>query len=87
MDQNIQWALQVAVIGMSTVFVMLSLVVVVSHLLVKAVNLIADEPTKIARPSRTPQIPSEHLVVLSSVVDHVTHGQGQLTSVQIHKSK
>ena len=71
MDQPIGSALLIMLIGMITVFVILSIVVLSGRILIKIVNSFTPEK----KPQKT--IMPEHLAVISSVVNDITDGHAR----------
>lgn len=82
MQDNMIQALQILLIGMGTVFLILTLVVVLSKVLIVWVNRFAEKKQALATVSSQ----TEHWAIIHGVVDHVTHGKGVVTHIQ-SKSK
>ncbi len=88
MSTDIQTALSLLVIGMLSVFVILSLVVLAGRVLIGIVNKYfstpldeksAKAPTSVYRPS---VIPREKLAVIAAAVEAVSHGHAHITKVE-----
>ena len=81
---NIGLGIQLMVVGMSTVFLILLIVIWGGKLLIKAVNRSA--PEEAASPKKTEQvsgaIDSTTMSVLQQVVSQVTGGKGYLSSAK-----
>ena len=81
---NIGLGIQLMVVGMSTVFLILLIVIWGGKLLIKAVNRLA--PEEAASPKKTGQvsdaIDSTTMSVLQQVVSQVTGGKGYLSSAK-----
>lgn len=81
---NIGLGIQLMVVGMSTVFLILLIVIWGGKLLIKAVNRLA--PEEAASPKKTEQvsgtIDSTTMSVLQQVVSQVTGGKGYLSSAK-----
>lgn len=89
MNESIQQALILLGVGMISVFVVLTLVVLTGHVLIRISNRLSIEPNisvaagKGKRSSNTPEkISRSQLAVLSAVVDHFTNGQGRISTVR-----
>ena len=80
MDSNITQALQILVIGMGTVFVILSLVVLLSNALIRLVNSYS-RPARLTPTSRESVVPPSHIAVIHAVTEHITNGQGSVVSI------
>lgn len=91
MSPDIQTALSLLLIGMLTVFVILFLVVSAGRLLIYIVNtyfpFTADEGNlKIPRTIYSPKgIDPKKLAAITAAVEHITHGQGKITSIEKQK--
>ena len=86
MDQTLQEALELLVVGMTTVALVLGLVVLSGRLLISAVN--RSSPKAPARRSSPTPISTQQnkldpkvIAVLTATVDHVTHGKGRIKSI------
>jgi len=82
MQDNVIQALQILMIGMGTVFLILTLVVLLSKLLIFWVNRFT--PDMEVQPLLSNN--GDHWAVIHGVVDHLTNGQGVITHIQ-SKSK
>ena len=80
MNENLQIALTLLLIGMLTVFVVLLLVVLCGKLLIRIVNRLEPEAA-VAQPAAG-GISHEHLAVIVAAVDIITEGRGQLKEVE-----
>ena len=79
MESTISNGFLLLLVGMLTVFLILALVVVSGRLLINITNRMHKE-TAPASPADT--IDSKHVALLSAVVEHVTAGQGSITSIR-----
>lgn len=77
MSQEISDAFQLLFIGMVSVFIVLSLVVIAGKSVIYLANKYAKN-TPIKRSKRTRP---EKLAVIAAVVDHVTHGKGSIHNI------
>lgn len=80
MESNITQALQLLVIGMGTVFLILSLVVLLSNALIRLVNSYS-RPARLTPVSQEAVVPPAHIAVIHAVTEHVTKGQGSVVSI------
>lgn len=83
--ENIGFGLQLMVVGMSTVFLILQIVVSGGKLLIKLVNKIAPEetvPAKKAAVSAPSTIDASTMAVLQEVVKQITGGKGHVASAK-----
>ncbi|MDA8692702.1 hypothetical protein N9L92_01480 [Saprospiraceae bacterium] len=81
MDPNIQLGLQLLLVGMLSVFFILGIVVGLGKILILTVNKYAPQSsTQYVRTTNT--IDQKQVVVLSSVVELVTQGQGVIKSIK-----
>ena len=81
MEPTISNAFLLLVIGMITVFIVLSLVVLVGNLLIKVVNKIAKDPIPPAKLSM-PRVSNKKLALLAAVVHQATEGRGTIEKVE-----
>jgi len=84
MTENLNIALQLLLVGMVTVFFILTIVVGLGKLLITLVNKYAATTT-VAVSKRQPkaaEFSKQKLAVLSAVVETVTQGQGVIKSVK-----
>ena len=81
MESNLSNALLLLAIGMVTVFVVLSLVVLCGSLLIKLVNKYAQEPVKTAKLIK-PLISNKEIAVMTAIVEHITMGKGKIESIE-----
>lgn len=84
MTENLHIALQLLLVGMVTVFVILTIVVGLGKLLILLVNKYAKDPKPVAvvNRTRTAQFSKQKLAVLGAVVELVTQGNGVIKSVK-----
>ncbi len=84
MTENLQLALQLLLVGMLTVFVILTIVVSLGRVIIFMVNKYTPDAPTVTMPKRekTSQFSKKKLAVLGSVVDLVTEGQGVIKSVK-----
>jgi len=84
MESNISNALVLLAIGMITVFLILTLVVISGNILIKLVNKYTPEPTKkFLRNDRSATVTApETLAVIATAVKTVTAGHGKVESIQ-----
>jgi len=81
METTVSNALLLLGIGMITVFVVLSIVVVSASLLIKIINRFAPDPVPQPKLIK-PLISNKEIAVLTAVVDHVTRGKGKIDSIE-----
>ena len=85
MDDTLQDALQLLLVGMTTVALILGLVVLTGRLLIAVVN--RTTPKRRSGPTNRPAPPpGDHtdpkvVAVLAGVVEHITHGKGHIKSI------
>ena len=72
------------VVGMSTVFLILLIVIWGGKLLIKAVNKIVPEEAVVPKKGSTPQaqVDSTTMTVLQQVVSQITGGKGHVASAK-----
>ncbi len=83
--ENLETALLLMVVGMSTVFVILLIVIYLGKLLINLVNKYAPEealPAKQTASSAPVVIPGNILAAITAAVNVVTHGKGKVTKVE-----
>jgi len=68
-------------IGMITVFVVLSIVVLCGSLLITIINKYAPDPVKESK-LITPLVSNKEIAVITAVVDHVTKGKGKIDFIE-----
>lgn len=83
MEHNLNNALVIMLVGMITVFLILSLVVVIGNLIIKLTN---KYPAESKQPTKTPLQPntvanSQTIAALVAAVDITTHGRGKITNI------
>lgn len=81
METTVSNAFLLLAIGMITVFVVLSIVVLSGSVLISLVNKYAPEPVKASK-LITPLVSNKEIAVLTAVVDHVTKGKGKIESIE-----
>lgn len=82
--ENLERALSLMGIGMITVFLVLTLVVLAGNLLIRIINAFASEggnqtPKPPSDPSR---IPPKHIAAITSAVYHAFGGQGTIEKIE-----
>lgn len=77
MESNLGNAILLLAVGMITVCVILLIVVCIGYLLIKITNHFYQEPV-----NQTREISPKSVAILSAVVDHITHGNGKLESIE-----
>lgn len=84
MSDNLQLGLQLLFIGMTSVFVILSIVVGLGKVIIAYTNTLAPQNEVVNRPIQesTHQISNKHIAVISAVVDLVTDQKGQIKSIK-----
>ncbi len=82
MSADFSMALQLLGIGMGTVFLILSFVVVSGNALIRIVNRYMPETVRPKAESPTPAITAEHMAVLTAAVEMLTEGKGKITSIE-----
>lgn len=79
MENEISQALTLLGVGMITVFVVLSLVVVVGNVLIRLVNRIAPMPEL---PPKAPVISNAKIAAITAAVELMTGGKGRITKIE-----
>jgi len=79
--------LQLLLIGMSTVFVILGIVMGIGKFLIAVVNKYSPEVPKrkgiaSSRASTKAEIPDEHVAILASVVDLISQNKGMIKKIE-----
>ncbi len=88
MTNSLDLALQLLLIGMTTVFIILGIVMGIGKLLITLVNkyspdLPANKPNRRSTAtSRKSDIPEEHIAVLATVVDLISQNKGILKNIK-----
>ncbi|MEZ4773327.1 MAG: OadG family protein [Bacteroidia bacterium] len=86
MNENIQTAIVLLTVGMITIFVVLSLVVLSGNILIRLVNRYFPEhappPQSASLPSAGSAIPPNTLAAIVAAVDIVTGGKGKVSAVK-----
>ena len=82
METNISNAFVLLVIGMTTVFLILSLVVIAGNLLIKVVNRYSVEEVVHNKFESARAIQPEILAAITAVVDTVTQGNGVVEHIE-----
>ncbi|MCL6220852.1 OadG family protein [Zunongwangia pacifica] len=83
MENNLNNALVIMLVGMITVFIILSLVVVIGNLIIKLTNKYSAEnkqPTQIPQQSNS-IANSQTIAALVAAVDVTTFGKGKITNI------
>ena len=81
METTVSNAFLLLAIGMITVFVVLSIVVLSGSVLISLVNKYAPDPVKESKLVK-PLISNKEIAVITAVVDHVTQGRGKIESIE-----
>ena len=79
MENELSQALTLLGIGMITVFVVLSLVVVVGNALIRIVNRLAKVNIKI---DSTPEVSNAQIAAITTAVELITKGEGRITKIE-----
>lgn len=83
MNEDLSTALMLLSVGMITVFLVLSFVVLVGNLLIIIVNKYVAEPLKTANIQRDVlSIPPQKIAAITAAVEVFTKGKGRITSVK-----
>jgi oxaloacetate decarboxylase gamma subunit len=81
--ENLQTALLLMIVGMTTVFAILLIVIYLGKLLIHLVNKYAPEevalPKKVAGPA---PVPPHILAAITAAVNVVTHNKGRIVNVE-----
>lgn len=83
--ENIETAILLMAVGMSTVFVILLIVIYLGKLLINLVNKYAPEEVVSARqeaPKGPAPVPGNILAAITAAVNVVTQGKGKVTKVE-----
>lgn len=83
--ENLGFGLQLMIVGMSTVFVILLIVIFGGKLLISVVNRIAPEEVAVAKKAATVQtgaVDAPTMAVLQEVVKQLTGGKGRVESAR-----
>ena len=81
--ENIETGLMLMLVGMTTVFVILLIVIGMSQVLIKVVNKVApEEETKKKVVKTTPSTDAGAMDAIKAAVDILTAGQGQVIKVE-----
>lgn len=81
---NMGLGLELMVVGMSTVFLVLLIVIWGGKLLIKVVNKIAPEEVVVSKKSTsaTPTVDASTMAILQQAVSQITGGKGKVTSAR-----
>ncbi len=80
---NIEIGLRLLAVGMITVFVILSIVVLAAKLLIYFTNKLDISTTPVAqKKTKNGSISNKKLAILTSVVSHVTAGKGKIKEIR-----
>lgn len=86
MNDNVNLALQLLLVGMGSVFIILGIVVLVGRSLISIVNKYSPAVEKPAinrkKSATTTSLDAKNLAVLTAVVDTITKQRGVLTTVE-----
>ena len=81
--ENIETGLMLMLVGMTTVFVILLIVIGLSQVLIKVVNKVApEENAKKKEVKTTPSTDAGAMDAIKAAVDILTAGQGQVIKVE-----
>lgn len=83
--ENLETALLLMVVGMTTVFVILLIVIYLGKILIKLVNKYAPEEVSSARqvvPQRSAPITGDIMAVITATVNVVTLGKGKVSKIE-----
>lgn len=82
--ENLDRAFSLMGIGMITVFLVLTLVVLAGNLLIRLINAFASESgnQNSKGPTDPKQIPPKHIAAITSAVYHVLGGQGKIEKIE-----
>jgi len=80
MDPNIQLGLQLLLVGMLSVFFILSIVILIGKGLIHIANKFAPKPQKEILPKRVSSN-GRHIAAITAVVETVTQGRGRIKSI------
>ena len=81
---NIDEALSLMLVGMITVFIILTLVVVIGSLVIRLTNRfipVAEKSDESAAPSRKRKIHTQKLAAIVAAVDVITNGKGRVVDI------
>jgi oxaloacetate decarboxylase gamma subunit len=86
MENNIQSALTLLLVGMSTVFIILTLVVITGKVLIRLVNRFATEEVKAVKRKVVAgiqdQMSPKTLAALTAAVEVATGGKGKIVKIE-----
>ena len=82
MDQPLNEALTLMVVGMITVFVILSLVVVLGKILILLINKFFPEETVSQAPSFSTKGNTKKIAAITATVEFLTGGKGKITNIR-----
>jgi oxaloacetate decarboxylase gamma subunit len=86
MDNNIQSALILLLVGMLSVFLILLMVVVTGNLLIRFVNRFASEPARVSsgsvKKTSLKTVDYKTLAAISAAVEVVTGGKGRIEKIE-----
>ena len=84
METSLENALYLMLMGMSSVFVVLAIVVYGGKMLIYAVNTLSSQstPPPLVNPPSTNNQDAVHLAVLTAAVEVLTQGKGSIESFQ-----
>jgi oxaloacetate decarboxylase gamma subunit len=80
METTLTNGLTLLLIGMSTVFFILSIIVLVGNLLIYSTNKWAVQDIAIEKPNLNKDS-GKHIAVITSVVSHLTSGKGKIDTI------
>lgn len=82
MDSNIQLGFQLLLVGMVSVFFILSIVILIGKMLITVANKYANEQDVIIMPKKPSRNNNQHIAAITAVVDFVTEGRGNVESIK-----
>ena len=82
MDSNISTALSLLAIGMLTVFVVLTLVVLTGKLLISIVNLFKEETAAVPVRVTNQGIENNKIAAITAAVESFTEGRGNIQKIE-----
>lgn len=83
MEQNIGNAITIMLVGMATVFLILSLVVVIGNVIIRTTNRYfpGADSVKLRKSEVEDNSATGKIAAIVAAVDVVTHGKGQITKI------
>ncbi|MDR3119559.1 MAG: OadG family protein [Mediterranea sp.] len=85
--ENLQTAILLMIVGMTTVFAILLIVIYLSKLLIRLVNkYVPEEAVPPKKATAPPPIPAHVLAAITAAVNVVTHSKGKVVKVEKQSS-